>query len=1436
MPRYRPRRLPAIALSTVVLMAAAAPGSPRVPQPGGSGQAAGGGLETVYDAGFVLDDGNGDGHLDSVTARLALPPVPTDSEVAAAANVAARLGYEAAALDLPLQRVGDGVPDTDAPIIAIGLGSLSRLGARISATDLGGELEPGRGTVALVDGAPRTVVLAGGDDAGTQAAAMVFAARLPHIWNPEGATLSDVARDVRVVLRAAGIEPDAVAVQRLLVEATQNGIDRLDVSVSVADGSASTAATALTDARDNPPPPAEEPTDPGDAPATEGEPETTPTFPGLRYDGLRLLRIEINEPGGDPRIVWVANDTEPVDAPGRRAGGGTKDDLDLSNLFTNQGFFGDADGNLIPDRVDVLLSAAADESAVSVDLAARLGLEAAGVTIPIAREPDAIGSPADEPPLVLIGSTHPLIAELVDAEDSDVELPDLAPGEGWIKVVPEAFGDKTAVLVLGGDTDGLDRALRQMAERFPHLWDRGKDRATVEDVEEALWRAASSRSPVGQAGTALYKLDTIATRLNGLDLESAAVKVFVEKADPGFEEFLSARVAELITADDVTVSVGNIDVQDGELLIDDDIVIDSEVDEFWSHFRATVLPAVSRGAAVSLDVGLSEPPEIRTAIADQARAAILEAGADPAATSVRVLSAYKQGYSWLYDAVRPALTGQEVQEVRIRFAEIGAPQGWPQQAMYTPTRWLLEIFPIDEVLARDMGLDLEHIVFEKMPPDSPAYEVIATAPGGNEILRETFEPRWVLRPYFDRFPDYEQARVTTGWIHADVDGRTIIEERIITDLERFWDYFQSDTLMRIYDYVMRNGDGKPQAEDAPHFGELRVDVTLSEPDYQIGVDQEQVASMEALHEEIYFATLHFFDVLGRLSRGQPLNYPGRVIPVVRPKADGRAGRAKITFTGFGAARPMVVVEYTERGKAPQTLTRNIPKVTLDRPKALDASVIAGQPGLDHLGFYVKVDFESDRRAEFARRTSTRNIDARITNAAQTRSILANIGALRDAGLYRSSLAFAGLGRVDLTIGWEHERAAETEFTVSLPANGSAAPYPDITAWLPDTEDWRAGPLVQWDTPMPPSEAYSVLATMQTWPEATAYQVGESYLGKPIWALDMMAPLAATHWSQAKATTLKPTVVYSARQHANEVSSTSHVLKLAELVLTDPEYADVLDKVNIVIHPITNADGAQLAYDLHQITPNHMLHAGYLGSLGVDVTSGQGRPDPIYPETNVRPKLWSTWLPDIFLNPHGYPSHEWVQIFSEYAGWVRTRATESRGWWGMRGWFMPGFSYLDDPRYPDHKDAAFEIRDRITEKINADGGIRALNARAYDRYRRYGYAWDPDAFKLDFTDDVLIYTPIKGGTGRNGPMSNPKVTVWSGTVEVPDETASGEWLQLVAGGGLEWDKALLEYLLEGNHVIDRDKHAAGDSMTFRVTRPRPAKPREPDGEATPPGRR
>ena len=135
--------------------------------------------------------------------------------------------------------------------------------------------------------------------------------------------------------------------------------------------------------------------------------------------------------------------------------------------------------------------------------------------------------------------------------------------------------------------------------------------------------------------------------------------------------------------------------------------------------------------------------------------------------------------------------------------------------------------------------------------------------------------------------------------------------------------------------------------------------------------------------------------------------------------------------------------------------------------------------------------------------------------------------------------------------------AATERVATLLPNGTPEAWPDIRRFLPRGYKYAGGSLVQWDEPIAPAEGAEILAKMSTFPEVTVYKAGESYLGKDVWAMDMMPKIEASHVSLAKLTTTKPTVVYSARQHANEVSSTSHVLKLAELLLTDPSYKEKL---------------------------------------------------------------------------------------------------------------------------------------------------------------------------------------------------------------------------------------------------------------------------------------
>src|SRR5437660_8585738 len=142
---------------------------------------------------------------------------------------------------------------------------------------------------------------------------------------------------------------------------------------------------------------------------------------------------------------------------------------------------------------------------------------------------------------------------------------------------------------------------------------------------------------------------------------------------------------------------------------------------------------------------------------------------------------------------------------------------------------------------------------------------------------------------------------------------------------------------------------------------------------------------------------------------------------------------------------------------------------------------------------------------------------------------------------------------------------------------------------------------------------------------------------------------------------------------------------------------------------------------------------------------------------------------------------------------------------------------------------------IAEYAKAAPGTVALNQRAYDRYKRYSFDFDQKNFKLDFTDGVLIYKSIKGA--RANPQSQdfmtrqPNVTIWDGVTEAPDETARGDWMKLVANAGLQWDKAILDYLVQGRHEVERTMTPFWNGVTLSMNRPRPPKPLKDDAEKT-----
>ena len=79
---------------------------------------------------------------------------------------------------------------------------------------------------------------------------------------------------------------------------------------------------------------------------------------------------------------------------------------------------------------------------------------------------------------------------------------------------------------------------------------------------------------------------------------------------------------------------------------------------------------------------------------------------------------------------------------------------------------------------------------------------------------------------------------------------------------------------------------------------------------------------------------------------------------------------------------------------------------------------------------------------------------------------------------------------------------------------------------------------------------------------------------------------------------------------------------------------------------------------------------------------------------------------------------------------------------------------------------------------------------------------------------------------------PQVTFFSGGTEAPDETAQGEWLNLVAKAGFSYLMASVKYLRDGHYTVQRiEEDATRDAVSLTTIRIRPVMP----GRTSPPAR-
>lgn len=1377
-------------------------------------------LATVYS--HAVRDTNGDGLADDIVARIILPARPTLDEVEAATNLSARLGYETTAASLPTTLTDDRavLASIRLPILVGRDNRFVQALVAAGALDLTG-LSPGQGLIAWARLEDRPVlVVAGADDHGTLAASMQVSARLPRLWTMTGVTLEDVESQAVAYLGRQGVAVADSAIVAMVVDADRRGIASLRLRVNVSDG-ASDAVMALerldrehrfgreTDILDFgaaaithvevvsngrqigeaavkrtgvnwralSPLPRPQPTLTAEtllaaAAATEPPPSTPRSHACV---GCPAFFIDGMIPGGGGGVYTSA---APREAARIKA-------FDLSEIYSLSGWFGDRYQDLLPDSTEtaILVGGDAREVLGATDIAVRLGLETTGITFPIARSDASVLHPRNEPSPILVGRDNLLVQAL--AAQGKVRLDDLKAGEGLIQLVPRAFGTATATVVAGADVAGADAATAHLARRLPFVWATRPGDPTLEDMKTEALDFFAARSTAGQAAQAVEVLSGVLAEIEGRPLDRFDVKLFLAESSPALDAYLRRR----ITSD---TGFRRPEVQSEAVLAPIEILHEqqqsaSEIDDFRARLHADVLPRIAPGQPVEVRAWLSEDPATRAALADQVRDEVRKRGAGP--VIVEVHSAYKQGLFWLIEQVLPQLSSRPVASVHIKIRSVVPDYEDPQQIYQHPARWLKSLYPADEIFVRDLGMPSSGFVMEMVEAQSEVYVLEARDAAGVLLYSSSFSPHLRERNRSEGPAPSYRVQIETGRIEARVANQVVADSLIETDMERVRNAYVQALLPGVTSRVQALAAARTSPSAAPLFRDLTLELSVSEPDYDLGVGGQHLSSVEALGGELTSATYEAFGKAG-------LRSAGRIIPIIRARSD-QPSQLDVVLTRNAASGGRIEIAYQTRGTAePVVVARDLAPLAVD------------QVQITRIRAYAEGLRDVELRVSAAPETETRAL-----RAVQTLADLKRQGVLRHALSYErvEAMTFASDGM---------------DVPVRLTGVGAGAAS---AAYVATTKPHH--PLVAWDHEIGPEESERIIRQLAYYPSVAAYRRARSWEGRDVSVVEVTAPVAGALTSMAKLAAYKPTALVVGRQHGNEPSSTSYILSLAERLASDPAFNDIVTRVNVVFLPIMNPDGAALAGRIRQARPHDVASPGYLSAIGQDVTVST-----VLPESMVDPWLWRRWLPDLYLNAHGATSHEVPAPLNNFV------TPQAPTYAFRRGWYSLGFRVPRDPRYPNWEQAALGLRDAMAREIGKDGGRRTGNLRDYDRFARWGHGFAPHLEPLELHEDVMLfYSDQSSGEGlglrrltpgevapediRQARIGDwPLITLDGGTFEAPDEGAQGEQFELAVSNGFAAVLAHLKYLRDGRYALERiEEEAPGDGARLTTVRVRPVMP-------------
>lgn len=778
-----------------------------------------------------------------------------------------------------------------------------------------------------------------------------------------------------------------------------------------------------------------------------------------------------------------------------------------------------------------------------------------------------------------------------------------------------------------------------------------------------------------------------------------------------------------------------------------------ETDVFEGFLQDEIYPLISAGDQVVIEGAISEDKSTRKELTQRIEREIKGRGAS--LEGIQVICAYKQGFSWIDEVVIPAALEYQPDEIEIYFKPF-LPEGetewqdengalpsyhnWgaddPEKWYDLPIRFLQELYPIEDILAERLEIPREKIHFLAYEGEEDLTYLCRAIKEGEDCPEWKYIAHYSERPYLDEYPQMGKVHPSTGYIKVFVNGEEKLNRSIDTDLEQIWNVYQSKILPACRDYIEKKTGGNPCVDSQPFFHKLLLDVTVSEPDYRVGCREDLISSLDAFHEDLYFVGNDYFRNYGLQKANIILDAPGLLLPEIHNRRGVPVFRA---------------VLYEQQMK----------KACLLR----DGKQIVQEKSRDQVSLRITRIYQQGTK--LALEIETEGVEPEVLSA---------YAELFSSGILENSQHIQSHYKLIFTTG--SGVRCEADVPVS-----NLSPKKEIAAI-----DLHEEELIGY-------EMYrEIIEELKQVEGIEVFRTAYSYAGRELYAI-WLKPRYEGYLSMTKRLSRCPSEIINARHHANEVSSTNASFLLLKKLLTEECYQDLPEKLNLILVPMENVDGAAIHYALQKEHPYWKFHVARFNSLGKEFYYEHFRQDTIHREAMGLTRLYEKYVPDILVDNHGVPSHEWEQQFSGYT------SPSYKGFWLPRSLLYGYFWYVTDSAYQGNYSVNKKMEDVIADWLTEDAEITRWNCEWSKQFEKYAHAWMPKLFPADYYKNMINYwIPFAHDKEHRYPSIRfPWITTVCYTSEVADETAQGRYLNLCARAHVAHDEATIRMLLEAAHV-------------------------------------